>query len=310
MLEGEVMPRTARKKSDLGIYHVIVRSISDVDLFRCNDDKEKYLKLIKKYQEIFLFKVYSYCIMNTHAHFMIDCYGADISKFMKLINQCYAMYFNKKYNRHGHVFQDRFKSKLVGNEQYLLNLSAYIHNNVKDISQYKDKKEAYKYSSLGIYLGSFSDNYKIIDADIVLKCFSEDIIRARILYKNYVLLNSNLNIEEELDLKREPSEYRSERKIIVRDFKPDDIVRFIEKYTGEAFNIHIKYNHRNLNLKAVCITVMRSLCNFTYKQICEVVGNITLSNVAVLCERGLQLITKDDKYKGLIPELIKKQTVG
>jgi REP element-mobilizing transposase RayT len=304
------MPRAARKRLEDGVYHVIVRSISDVKLFHSNSDKDQYLKLIKKYQELFLFRVYSYCIMDNHAHFIIDCSGADISKFMKLINQCYAMYFNKKYDRHGHVFQDRFKSILVDCDQYLVTLSAYIHNNVKDIWKYKDRRDAYKYSSLGILLGLFSDDFGILDTEVILKHFSEDIIRTRMLYKNFVLTSKDLDLEDELALRRERSDYRSEKKIIIRNFKPEDIVRFVEEYTGEVFNIHIKYNHRNSRIKAVCVTIMRSLCNFTFKQICEVLGNVTLSSISVLCEKGLGLITKEDKYKGIIRELIMKQAVA
>lgn len=304
------MPRTARKKLENGVYHVIVRSISDLKLFHSNNDKDEYLRLIKKYQELFLFRVYSYCIMDNHVHFIVDCSGADISKFMKLINQCYAMYFNKKYDRHGHVFQDRFKSILVDCDQYLITLSAYIHNNVKDIWKYKDRREAYKYSSLGVLLGLLSDEFGILDTEVVLKHFSEDIIRARMLYKNFVLTSKDSELEDELALRRERSDYRSEKKVIIRNFRPEDIVRFVEEYTGEVFSIHIKYNHNNSNIKAVCITIMRSLCNFTFKQICEVLGNITLSSVSVLCEKGLSLITKEDKYKGIIQELIQKQSAA
>jgi REP element-mobilizing transposase RayT len=93
--EGVIMPRCARIKSSDSIYHIMVRSISDVDLFCTNQDKDKYLSLIKKYQVLFAFKVYAYCIMNTHAHLIIDSAGADISRIMHAINQSYAQYYNK-----------------------------------------------------------------------------------------------------------------------------------------------------------------------------------------------------------------------
>lgn len=133
-LDGDKIPRTARVKSPAGIYHIMIRSISDTPLFKNDIDKNKYLELIRKNQNIFLFKMYSYCLMTTHAHFIIDSAGADVSKFMKAINLSYAIYFNKKYNRHGHLFQGRFKSKLITNDKYLIMLSAYIHSNVKDLN--------------------------------------------------------------------------------------------------------------------------------------------------------------------------------
>jgi REP element-mobilizing transposase RayT len=305
-LEGENMPRKPREKLQDGIYHIIVRSISDVNLFRSNDDKEKYLKFIKKYQDIFLFKVYAYCVMNTHAHLMIDCCGADISRIMHSINQCYAMYFNKKYERHGHVFQDRFKSILVKNEAYLLNLSAYIHNNVKDIKQFKDKKEAYRYSSLGIYLGYFEDDKKILDIKYVLEHFSRDVIRARVLYKSFLSIREDSNVEEEPKVSIERDEYKSERTILIRNVKPEDVVRFIEETIGKSTNSSKKFNRDDLEFKAVCIITMRMLCGFNYRQICDALGNVTIANVSELCQRGLKLIRKEIKYRALIPDLVKR----
>jgi hypothetical protein len=55
---------------------------------------------------------------------------------------------------------------------------------------------------------------------------------------------------------------------------------------------------------------MRSLCGLTYKQIGAYLGNITLSNVSTLCERGLKLITQEEKYKMIVPELIKNYSTG
>lgn len=300
------MPRVARIKSPTSISHVMVRSISDVPLFRNSEDKDKYLELIQKYQNLFLFKIYSYCIMTTHAHFIVDCNGADISKFMKAINQCYSMYFNKKYNRHGHVFQDRFKSKIIDNDKYLLILSAYIHNNPKDIQKFSNKVESYKYSSLGIYLGIHKDKYGILDTTLILQYFSSNTSHSRMLYLKFINdTYNNCNLKIEAEFKNEGSEYRSEKTILVRNYNPEDIINFITHHSTIPFNIHVKYNHRNADLKSVCIVIMRSLCNLTYKQLGNILGNITQSSIGRLCDRGLNLIFTDEKYNCIIKELIK-----
>lgn len=298
------MPRTARIKNSTSISHVMIRSISEISLFKCPQDKEKYLEIVQKYQKIFLFKLYAYCLMTTHAHFIIDCNGADISKFMKAINQCYAMYFNKKYNRHGHVFQDRFKSKLINNEKYLLILSAYIHNNPKDIVSFNNRIEHYEYSSLGIYLGIFSDKYKILDSTFILQHFSSNTSTAKTLYLKFINANYSNTIQTEAEFKNEGSEYRSERKILIRNLKPEDIVNFVANHSEVPFCVNIKFNHSNIDLKSVCVVIMRSLCNLTYKEICEVIGNITQSSIGRLCQRGLNLISKNPKYSFAIKKLI------
>jgi len=89
------MPREAREKSPNSMFHIMSRSISEVDLFRDNDDKNKYLSFLKRYKETFAIKVYAYCLMDNHSHLVIDVNGADISKVFHGVNLRYAIYYNK-----------------------------------------------------------------------------------------------------------------------------------------------------------------------------------------------------------------------
>lgn len=298
------MPRTARIKNEAGIYHIMVRSISDVPLFRDDNDKDQYLSLVKKYQIIFRFKTYAFCIMTTHAHIIIDCCGADISKIMKSINQCYSAYFNKKYIRHGHVFQDRFKSKLVNNRKYLITLSAYIHNNPRDMEEYKNSIDKYEYSSLGIYLGRYPDRFDILDTRFILGHFSNNAARGKKSYLEFI--NRLYDSKEKLDIEFEDegSECRSERKILIRNFSPNDIITFISKYTDTPFDIHIKFSHRHTDLKCLTVLIMRSLCNFSFRDICSYIGNITQSNLWQMYQKGYNLIINNAKYSALVNNLI------
>lgn len=301
-----LMPRCARVKSYDSIYHIMVRSISDVPLFRENEDKDRYLNYIIKYQKKFKFKVYAYCLMTTHAHFIIDGNGADISKIMHGINQCYAQYFNIKYKRHGHVFQDRFKSKIIDTDEYLLTLSAYIHNNPTDIKKFKASPEDFKYSTLGVYLGLRDDSYNIVDEGFVMGLFSGNVKKAREDYYVLVMLANNENFKRHVEFKDEKSQYRSERVVIKRDFKPENIMEFIEKYMGiERKIIRRKYSKKATKSKAISVLLMRCYCDYSFKQICEVLGRLTLSRVSKLCEIGYELAEKDEKYKNILEEFLK-----
>lgn len=81
---------------------------------------------------------------------------------------------------------------------------------------------------------------------------------------------------------------------------------------GEAFHINnpdfikVKYIHSISDFKAISVFLMRCLCDFSYKEICKEVGNLTLSRVANLSNQGFQLISKDPKYKDLLPSLLKE----
>ena len=303
------MPRVARIKFVNAIYHIMVRSISEVILFKDSEDKNRYLMLLKKYQKIFHFKIYAYCLMSNHGHIAMDCCGADISKIMKAINQSYVAYFNSKYNRHGHLFQDRFKSKVIDTNGYLITLSAYIHNNPRDIDEFKTNIENYQYSSLGIYLGIANDAFGLLNTDYVLSHFSSNKTTGR---KSYLdLINRLSNTCEKIDIEflNDGSECRNERKILIRDFTVQNIITFISKYTETPFNIHIKYNHRNSELRSLCVLIMRGLCNYDSKKICQVIGNITESSIGRLCNKAYYLITKNTKYYTLIDDLISEHSV-
>jgi putative transposase len=305
------MPRIARIKNDSSSYHIMVRGGSETPLFRNDEDKEKYLKIIKKYQPIYMFKLYAYCFMTTHAHFILDPLGADISKIMHSINLSYAIYFNRRYDRHGHVFQDRFKSKIISSQKYLLVLSAYIHNNVKDMKEYQNNIEKYKYSSLGVYLNIHDDAYAILDTTYILQQFGNTKLKSLERYVEFISRyseNNNSSFGDEYEFKNDGTEYRSERVILTRNYSPEKIIAFISNYIGVPFSINIKYNHKNLEFKALSVVIMRSLCNYKLKEIGAVIGNVTLSNVCQLSEKGLKLITQDARYKEIINELIKFST--
>jgi REP element-mobilizing transposase RayT len=132
------MPRQERKKSGTGIYHVMLRGINRQDVF---EDEEDYLQMIACLQGIAerrdengvpvepLCILYAYCLMSNHLHLLVREQTEDISSVMKRLGIAYAYYFNKKYQRSGHLFQDRFRSEPVNTMEYFVTLLRYIHQN-------------------------------------------------------------------------------------------------------------------------------------------------------------------------------------
>ena len=92
--------------------------------------------------------------------------------------------------------------------------------------------------------------------------------------------------------------------ILVRDFKPSDIIDFVTHYTNDHFCIYAKYNHKNIEYKSICIVLMRSLCDFKFSDISKTIGNLTYSNIGRLCEKGLSLINTCEKYKNIVNDFI------
>ena len=299
------MPRTARKKTFTAIFHVMARSISEVDLYKDNDDKKRYLSLIKKYQQLYEFKVYSYCLMDNHVHLIIDANGSDISRVMHGINFSYVQYFNKKYNRHGHLFQDRFKSKIITNERYLITVSAYIHNNPTDMIDYSTEPEKYEFSSLSVYLGLRRDPYEIVDKAFIMDLLGGTSKKAREKYLKLVYKCCDKNFNTEIEFENERTEYRSERKLLVRNYKAEDVVEFIAlNMEVSKISLHMKHCRQIVRAKALIVILMRSLCNYKCSSICELLGNITQARVSKLSSIGIQLVNKDEQSRRIVEQFI------
>lgn len=298
------MPRTARSKSEDAVYHIIIKSISEISLFENNSDKDNYITIMKHYQNIYKFRVYAYCFMSNHAHFIIDPNGADISKIMHSINFKFAMNFNRKYSREGPLFKDRFKSKIIHNNRYLLLASAYIHKNPMAISRYKSSPEKYKYSSLSVYLGLKKDPFKILEEDFVMNLLNSNVKKSREQYLYFIFSNDDF-LKKEFKIENDKTEYKSERTLLVRNFKSEDVIDFVaNKLQINKIKLHIKNHRGSTKARALAALLMRSLCDFRCKDICKTFGNITQSRVSTLCTIGVNIIKTDNKFNNIIYDFI------
>lgn len=112
------------------IHHVINRGNNRQVVFRDDSDYKNYIELIERYKEKYGFRLYSYVLMSNHIHLLIEAgEKGNISKIMQGLTLAQTKYFGIKYKTSGHVWQGRFKSPIVGEESYLLEVSRYIELN-------------------------------------------------------------------------------------------------------------------------------------------------------------------------------------
>ena len=127
---------------------------------------------MKSAKDKYNFLIYSYCLMNNHVHLQLETSDTEIWKIMRRINYLYARYFNSKNNYVGHVFQGRYKSTLIEDELYNLQVSKYIHLNPVKASMTESPKD-YKWSSYSEYLeigeGDTDTNIDTNTTDTVMK---------------------------------------------------------------------------------------------------------------------------------------------
>lgn len=163
------MPRHARIKSQIQVYHIMLRGNNRERIFSEEEDKTKIIEILgdkKKAGEYFL---YAYCVMDNHIHLVMKEGTDSIAGIVKRIAVSYSYYFNKKYKRVGHVFQERFKSEKIEDESYLLAAIRYVHQNpVKPGIGLVDN---YQWSSYGDYIGK---GRKLTDTEEILDILSND----------------------------------------------------------------------------------------------------------------------------------------
>ena len=157
------MPRQARKKSESGIYHIMLRGIDRQQIFEDMEDHIRFLDIVKDCREQCGFQLYAYCLMGNHVHLLIQVQEDNLETIFKKIGGRYVYYYNVKYQRIGHLFQDRFKSEPVNDDVYFLTVLRYIHQNpVK--AKLCAKVEDYPFSSFAEYLNESA----IVDTEFAL----------------------------------------------------------------------------------------------------------------------------------------------
>lgn len=121
--------RRRRKLSNTGLYHVVIRGVNKQNIFYDKDDKYLFLDLLKKYSKKYEIRIHAYCLMDNHVHILIEDGNKNISIFMQSICSLYARKFNRKYDRIGHLFQERFASEVIETDEYFKTVFRYIIQN-------------------------------------------------------------------------------------------------------------------------------------------------------------------------------------
>ena len=180
------MPRQAREKCESNIYHVMLRGVNRQQIFEDEEDCAHFLEILAECKQISCFALYAYCLMGNHVHFLIKEQQEPLEQIMKRITTRYVYWFNVKYERSGHLFQDRFRSEPVENEQYLLTVLRYIHQNPIKAGICQAVAD-YEYNSYREYVGTV----RMIDTGFVYHHISPD---------DFVLMHSQLETTQCLDI--------------------------------------------------------------------------------------------------------------
>jgi putative transposase len=201
------MARQLRIQYPGAVYHLTCRGNERRDIFRDDDDRLIFLRILSKSLTIYFVQLHTYVLMDNHFHLLVETPLGNLSEFMRHFNITYTSYFNRRHKRVGHLYQGRYKSILVEKESYLSVLSRYIHLNpirVKAFENDDPKQKAayllqYPWSSLPGYL----DNSKrdgLVVCSLVLADYGGDTKEGRVAYRKQLLadIDETLNIKNEI----------------------------------------------------------------------------------------------------------------
>ena len=159
------MSRIPRNYIKTSFFHVITQGINKSYIFEKAEDIKYYIKIMYQLTKEQKIKIIGYCIMSNHAHMLIEAEEInELSKYMQRLNTKYGKYYNKKYNRVGYVFRDRYRAQGIYTEKYLYNCLRYIYNNPVKAGICKNAED-YPYSNYKKIDGELDEDYTFIDIE-------------------------------------------------------------------------------------------------------------------------------------------------
>ncbi len=180
------MPRLARLDAPGVLHHIMIRGIERRKIFRNNKDREDFLdrlsNLLPKTETL----CYAWAILPNHAHFLFRTGPIPLATLMRRLLTGYVVSFNGRHKRHGHLFQNRYKSIVCQEEVYLRELVRYIHLNPirAKIVLSLSELNRYAYSGHSVLMGRRNRSWQ--DVDYVLSYFGKTPGRAKNAYHSYV----------------------------------------------------------------------------------------------------------------------------
>jgi putative transposase len=138
------MSRALRIQYPDAYYHVTCRGNERQEIFRNSKDREEYFRLLARSLDIFTVRLLGYALMHNHFHLLVCTPKGNLSEFMRHFNISYTAAFNRRHHRSGHLYQGRYKAFLIDENNYLLEVSRYIHLNPLRMKSNKPLQERWQ----------------------------------------------------------------------------------------------------------------------------------------------------------------------
>jgi REP element-mobilizing transposase RayT len=187
------MARPLRIEFEGAVYHVSARGNAREEVFVDDRDRERFMRRLAESVETYDIRLYLYCLMPNHVHLVLETPRANLSRFAQSLLTGYAVYFNLRHERAGHLTQGRFHARLVDADEYLLRLSRYVHLNPVSVAGADQRPveeriaalRAYPWSSYRSYVG-LARRVEFVDYEAILATMGGDAAQRVRRYREFV----------------------------------------------------------------------------------------------------------------------------
>jgi REP element-mobilizing transposase RayT len=319
------MGRPLRIQFPGALYHITSRGNERKKIFLHDSDRIKFLGILEDYHERYGIFIHSYVLMDNHYHLVVETPQGNLLKVMHGINGGYTGYFNRNYDRAGHLFQGRYKGILVDKEAYLLQASRYVHLNPVR-AKVVEKPELYEWSSYGGYVRK-SKEVRWVEYGCVLSRFGRDKEEARKKYKRFVeeglkgrVENPFKNVYGQVVLGGEEFKERVkglvkgngisdevvERKRFKGSADVEDVVRAVAGVFGVEGDEIKRKGSRDNRARNVTVYLVKRYSGLSNKEIGEIFGRVHYSAVSKVSARVEREMVGDKRLSKLVEALISK----
>ena len=187
------MARPLRIQFENAYYHVTCRGNARQTIFSSNADRSAFRALLGRSADVYGTEILAYVLMDNHFHLLLKTPRGNLQEFMRHFNISYTGWYNRRHRRSGHLYQGRYHSFLIDADNYLKEVSRYIHLNPVKVKQRKDSDPAAREKLLRRYPWSSYPGYispgmrrPFLRTDEILAYFGGDTARGRRGYARYV----------------------------------------------------------------------------------------------------------------------------
>ncbi len=319
------MGRPIRIEYPGALYHITSRGNERKDIFQDGADREKFLEIVADYHDRFGILVHAYVLMDNHYHLVLETPQGNLVKIMHGINGAYTSWYNRKYNRVGHLFQGRYRAILVDKDSYLVELSRYVHLNPVRAGMSK-RPERYAWSSFPGYVWK-EKVVAWVEYAWVLSQFGTRQDRSRKKYREYVhqgivkegnsiskelvgqaILGQEKFIEEIKGLIQGKVLDReiTERKRLKQYPSPEDILTAVAAVMETQEKAITRRGSRQPLARKMAIYLMKRYSGLSNQEVGEVFGGLHYSAVSQASIRFGKIVEGDRQLKNQLETVMSK----